>query len=336
MSENGDVASITRSLWVAASLAPMRVRCEIAREIKSGADRAVVAAALPHSLLRQAEEGLAASERLGLRVIPFDSPDYPQQLKAIDSPPLALFVRTGSSQFTFPQNLVAIVGARAASVETCHRTSTLSAELARAGFTVVSGLALGVDGAAHRGTLAMDSACPTIAVVAHGLDRTYPSSHQRLGDQILKCGGAIVSEYPPGIEPLKHHFLERNRIIAGLSRGVIVVQAGERSGSLVTARCAADFGRDVFVVEGEEGDPAVQGGEKLLDDGAVAITSADEVLAEFGMRAASQSALTGRWVRLSLVEVRDQFGLSEAALLRMEIEGRVVRLASGMVSILLD
>lgn len=324
------------SLCIAASLAPMRLRCEVAREMKAGLDIEDIADALPPTLARQGEDGLAAAEKLGLQVILFDAPDYPEQLKAIDSPPLALFVRAGSSRFTLPPNLIAVVGARAASVETCHRTSTIAADLARAGLTVVSGLALGVDGAAHRGALATESVCPTIAVVAHGLDKVYPPTHQTLRDQILASGGAIVSEYPPGTEPLKHHFLERNRIIAALSRGVIVVQAGERSGSLVTARCAADFGRDVFVVEGEEGDPAVRGGEKLLDDGAMPISSAEEVLAEFGMRAAVQGSSSARWVRLSLVEVRDQFGLSEAALLRMEIEGRAVRLASGMVSILLD
>ena len=167
----------------------------------------------------------------------------------------------------------------------------------------MSGLALGVDGAAHRGALTATCGCPTIAVLAHGLDRVYPSSHSQLADSIVHQGGALVSEYPPGIEPLKHHFLERNRIIAGLSLGVVVVQAGERSGSLVTANYAADFGRDVFVLEGADGDSGFSGGARLIEDGAIPIAGAREVLEEYGVQ--NEAPVTGcasTWQTLSVAE----------------------------------
>jgi DNA processing protein len=175
-----------------------------------------------------------------------------------------------------------VVGTRSASIAVCQHASEIARELADAGFAVVSGLALGVDGAAHRGALAAQSQTPTIAVLAHGLDSVYPASHQGLAREILRHGGVLISEYPPGAPPLKHQFLARNRIIAGLSRGVIVVQAGKRSGSLVTAQCAVDFGRDVFIVAGDEADERWSGGRDMLEQGAMPITTAADVLREYG------------------------------------------------------
>jgi DNA processing protein len=179
--------------------------------------------------------------------------------------------------------------------------------------------------------------CPTIAVVAHGLERTYPSSHTSLADTILERGGALVSEYPPGTEPLKHHFLERNRIVAGLSLGVVVIQAGERSGSLVTARFAAEYGRDVFVLEVEGADPACSGGAHLIEEGAIPIAGAREVLHEYGvLPAASESGAEGPWQTLAIEEYLRRTGHSAAKMLRLEMEGRVLRLPGNRVSVMLD
>jgi DNA processing protein len=274
---------------------------------------------------------------LGFEVIPYSSHRYPAPLRATSLPPAALFVRTQKGDFSFPSQMVAVVGTRAASVEMCQRTSLLGAQLARSGLCVVSGLALGIDGAAHRGALTVKVSSPTIAVVAHGLERTYPPSHAKLADTIIDHGGAIVSEYPPGTEPLKHHFLERNRIVAGLSLGVVVIQAGERSGSLVTARFAAEYGRDVFVLEAEDGDVRCLGGAHLIEEGAIPIAGAHEVLREYGaLSAPSEDEATRRWQTLTIDEYLRITGYSASQMLRLEIEGRVVRLPGNRLSVLLD
>jgi DNA processing protein len=202
---------------------------------------------------------------------------------------------------------------------------------------VVSGLALGIDGAAHRGALTVSRECPTIAVVAHGLERTYPPSHSSLADAIVERGGAILSEYPPGTEPFKHHFLERNRIVAGLSLGVVVIQAGERSGSLVTARFAAEYGRDVFVLEAEEDDTRCSGGANLIEEVAIPIAGAREVLQEYGVLAAeSDTGDGGAWRTMTVDEYLRMTGYSTSQLLRLEMEGRVVRLPGNRVSVMVD
>jgi DNA processing protein len=172
--------------------------------------------------------------------------------------------------------------------------------------------------------------------VAHGLDRVYPSSHAPLAESILSKGGAVVSEYPPGTEPLKHHFLERNRIIAALALGVVVIQAGERSGSLVTARYAADFGRDVFVMESADGDPAFSGGSQLIDDGAIPVAGVREILEEYGITSLEDTGdQRGAWQTISLDEYRKRTGHSPAEILRLEMEGRVIRLPGNRVSVML-
>jgi DNA processing protein len=202
---------------------------------------------------------------------------------------------------------------------------------------VVSGLALGIDGAAHRGALTAPGSCPTIAVVAHGLERTYPPSHTTLADSIVERGGAIISEYPPGTEPLKHHFLERNRIVAGLSLGVVVIQAGERSGSLVTARFAAEYGRDVFVLEAEDDDARCSGGANLIEEGAIPIAGAREVLQEYGaLPAQSEANDGGPWRTMTVDEYLRMTGYSASQLLRFEMEGRVLRLPGNRVSVMVD
>jgi predicted Rossmann fold nucleotide-binding protein DprA/Smf involved in DNA uptake len=166
--------------------------------------------------------------------------------------------------------------------------------------------------------------------MAHGLDTVYPRSHQFLARSIVERGGLIVSEYPPGIQPLKHHFLERNRIVAGLARGIVVVQAGERSGSLVTANYAADFGRDVFVLEGSREDSRYCGSDRLCEEGAILVQSAAQVLSEYGLRAPGPQ---GMWVTISLEELTSRTGGSMERALTWELEGRLVRLSGNRFSL---
>ena len=311
-------------------------RQALLQQLAEGASLDALAEHLSESELRSANEILDLCHESSIEIIPYVSDRYPGLLRASGSPPAALYVRSRAETFVFPERMVSVVGTRAASVEVCQRASLMSAHLAQGELCVVSGLALGIDGAAHRGALTASTNCSTIAVVAHGLDRVYPSSHSRLADSIVEKGGALVSEYPPGTEPLKHHFLERNRIIAGLSLGVVVVQAGERSGSLVTANYAADFGRDVFVLEGADGDTGFSGGARLIEDGAIPIAGAREILEEYGVTSPHEGGdSSSSWQTLSLPEYMEKSGCSASQMLRLEMEGRVIRLPGNKVSVLL-
>lgn len=322
---------------VAVTCARRSRKVELISALVEGADAATVADQLTSAELRAGEDAVEQARTLGFELIPYWSSRYPEPLRASTFPPAALFIRSRIEHFSFPERMIGIVGTRAASVEICQRASMLSAALARSKLCVVSGLALGIDGAAHRGALSSEESCPTLAVVAHGLERTYPPSHAALAATIIERGGAIVSEYPPGTEPLKHHFLERNRIVAALSLGVIVMQAGERSGSLVTARFAAEYGRDVFVVEGEDGDASYSGGARLIDEGAIPIAGAREVLSEYGVvPATSDPSPDTRWQTLAVDEYLRKTGYSASQMLRLEMEGRVLRLPGNRVSVMLD
>lgn len=267
------------------------------------------------------------SYSLGLTVADLFSSLYPELLRAIDSPPPVLFVRESVPGMAFRSLGIGVVGTRSASVEVCGIAADFGRELADAGITVVSGLALGIDGAAHRGALEARAECPTIAVLAHGLDRIYPASHHGLAQRIIGSGGALVSEYPPGTEPMKHHFLARNRIIAGLSRGIVVVQAGARSGSLVTAQFAADYGRDVFIVGTGEECERNAGGLSMIEQGARSIRSASEVLHEYG-RVSSVSQHESEWRVVAVDELSREMNLTQKDLLQWELDGTLVRLAA--------
>jgi DNA processing protein len=162
----------------------------------------------------------------------------------------------------------------------------------------------------------------------------YPPTHIGLAREILDAGGIIVSEYPPGVEPMKHHFLARNRIIAGLSRGVLVVQAGARSGSLVTANFAADYGRDVFVLEGSPEEERSMGGASLIEQGAVSISSAAEILREYNLECADGSrSESSAWTTMSLDSFLTVTSLSLGEILRLELEGRLIRLPGNQIRV---
>lgn len=218
-----------------------------------------------------AERELAAIDRVGARLIARDEPAYPEALAAVSDAPPLLIVRSDAQLLAKP--MIAMVGARNASANGMRLAAMLAGALGKADLVVTSGLARGIDGAAHKG--ALDTG--TVAVVAGGVDVVYPPEHAALTEDIA-AHGAIVSEMPPGTEPQARHFPRRNRIISGLSRGVIVVEAAPQSGSLITARFALEQGREVFAVPGSPLDPRARGPNDLIRQGATLTESAADVL----------------------------------------------------------
>ncbi len=223
------------------------------------------------ALRSDAEREIERAIRIGARLIASCEAEYPEPLASIaDAPPL-LYVRGHASLFAKPA--VAIIGARNASGVGRKIARSLSEGLGASGIVIVSGLARGIDGAAHEAALKTG----TIAVVAGGVDIIYPPEHAALTELIAEQG-AIVSERPPGAEPKARDFPRRNRIIAGLSRGVVVVEAAARSGTLITARFALEQGREVFAVPGSPLDPRCQGANALIRDGATLVQSGTDIL----------------------------------------------------------
>jgi len=202
------------------------------------------------------------------------SESYPALLTEISDPPVLLYCRGEPSQLCMPQ--VAIVGSRRASAAGRDTARTLARELSVGGISVTSGLAEGIDAAAHRGCLEGDQ--PTVAVFGTGLDKVYPAKHQTLASEIIDDGGCWVSEYPPFSPSYRGNFPRRNRIISGLSAGVVVVEAAEKSGSLVSARLALEQGREVFAVPGSVHNPQTAGCHQLIRQGAVLTCSAADVV----------------------------------------------------------
>ena len=284
---------------------------------------------------QRAREILAQCTDLGVEIWPITTPAYPVLLREINSPPTVLYAKRFHAGHSLPSASLGVVGTRAASIEMCQCASEIAHMLAEAGLTIVSGLALGIDGAAHRGALQAENTCPTVAVLAHGLDRVYPPTHTGLARQILDSGGMLLSEYAPYVEPMKHHFLARNRIIAGLSRGVVVIEAGARSGSLVTANFAADFGRDVFVLNaGGHDAERREGCQSLLEQGAIPIESARDVLGEYGLVAEQEvTQAKHRWVTMPVEKLIQESKLSVGELLKRELAGQIVRLPGNKVRI---
>lgn len=204
---------------------------------------------------------------------------FPPLLREIYQPPNLLYVKGDAEILHKPQ--IALVGSRHPTplgIETAHR---FAVELSLAGWIVTSGLAAGIDGAAHRG--AIDAKKPTIAVLAHGLDFIYPRRHQQLAQQILDHGGAIISEWPEGTPAHPAYFPQRNRIISGLSRGTLIIEATLKSGSLITARLAMEQNRDVFAVPGSIHSPQAQGCNWLINQGATLVSCVDDILRGLGV-----------------------------------------------------
>jgi DNA processing protein len=289
-----------------------------------------VRAALPRVTPLEGDLG-----RLGWRFLTPAEPGFPARLAATSDPPLGVFARGSLAE----GRTVALVGARQATAYGREVAEYLGRELAAAGVTVVSGMARGVDAAAHRGALAGGG--PTIAVWGAGPDRLYPPEHASLAEEIAACG-CLLTEYPPGIPPLPQHFPERNRIIAGLSEAVVVVEAGERSGALITAKLALDEGREVMAVPGSVFSRLSAGPNGLLRAGAAPVLTADDILSALGLPPRRPDAGEEEPAVLALIrpgeaatvdrlaaESRQPIAQLLEALLTLELAGRVVRQADG-------
>ena len=225
--------------------------------------------------LRDVEAELAALARLGARLVCWGEPDYPAALATVEDAPPVLTVLGNPALLQMP--IVAVVGARNASANGRRIASELSAGLGEAGIVVGSGMARGIDAAAHLGALHSGS----VAVVAGGADIVYPEENRGLYDALVERG-AVVAELPLGTEPQARHFPRRNRIISGMARGVVVVEAAAKSGSLITARFALEQGREVFAVPGSPLDPRSRGCNDLLRNGATLTETAADILAQLG------------------------------------------------------
>ena len=298
--------------------------------------------ALIETALARARRALDTGDRLGLAVLTIGSESYPDLLGHIIDPPIVLWVKGSVDVLQEPQ--VAVVGARAASPSGLTAARQLGHDLASAGLTVVSGMARGVDGAAHAG--ALDGAGHTVAVLGCGADVVYPAEHAGLARRIAETG-AIVTELAPGAPPLRHHFPLRNRIISGLARAVVVIEASEKSGSLITARAALEQGRDVLAVPGPILSGRSRGCHALIRDGARLVDSAKDILEEIGWtRAARPPDESNKSLQISELEETMAAGESYtvddlasrtgrpahellAELGELELAGRVSRIAGG-------
>jgi DNA processing protein len=301
-----------------------------------------------------AEQEIAAAQKIGAAFIAISEPAYPQRIAAIDDAPPLLAVRGNLAALSRP--MIAIVGSRNASAAGLKFAERLARELGEAGFVIASGLARGIDAAAHRASLATGS----IAVLAGGHDRIYPEQHTDLLEALLPEGAAI-SEMPFGWEPRAPDFPRRNRLISGLSLGVVIVEAAKRSGSLITARFALEQGREVFAVPGSPIDPRAEGTNGLLKQGATLVTEAADVISvlepilgqrkEMSAREPDEQLFAGepdsdaraRIVALlgpAPVSLDDLVRLSNSTpamvrtvLLELELAGRIERHGGGLVAL---
>lgn len=230
---------------------------------------------LSHDATPAVDTALEWLSQPGNHLLTLGDEAYPAALLEIPDPPVALYVKGDVALLSQPA--LAVVGARNATPQGEANAEAFSRSLSEAGLCIVSGLALGIDAAAHRGGLAGPGS--TVAVIGTGADRIYPARNAALARQIAEAG-AIVSEFPLGIGPLAHNFPRRNRLIAGLAQGVLVVEAALKSGSLITARLATDCGRDVFAIPGSIHSPVARGCHQLIRDGAKLVETAADILDE--------------------------------------------------------
>lgn len=307
-----------------------------------------------------AESEIAETERLGGQIVALGEPEYPPLLRRMDQPPPLITMIGAAPVFTLPA--VSIVGARNASLSGIKFARGLAADLGQQGYAVISGLARGIDTAAHRGGLSTG----TVAVLAGGVDKPYPPENTDLCAEIAANGGAVASEMPLGWEPRSRDFPRRNRLIAGLCHGLVVVEAALRSGSLISARLAGEMGRLVFAVPGSPLDPRCEGANGLLKDGAILVTNVNDVIDQIAPVVGKQAppaqsfeeppdfAATeppGEPQREAVVEalgptpvaideIIRHTGLHPAqvfmVLLELDLAGRLERHPGGMVSLIMD
>ena len=307
--------------------------------------------------IAEAEAELEAAGENGARFVGIGEADYPPMLKNMDNPPPLIAMKGEAAVFRLPA--VAIVGARNASLAGIKMARMLAADLGRDGYAIVSGLARGIDTAAHQGSLSTG----TIGVLAGGLDVPYPPENIGLCDDIAERGGAIISEMPFGWQPRAQDFPRRNRLVAGAALGLVVIEAAQRSGSLISARLAGEMGRLVFAVPGSPLDPRCAGSNGLLKDGATLVTEAADVSGAIAPLAGTRSPMAassekapdfsatpppGEGERSGVLEVLgptpvavDEIirhtGLNAAqvsmVLLELDLAGRIERHAGGNVSL---
>jgi len=296
------------------------------------------------------ERDLTWLARPGNAVLTLADATYPTLLREISDPPPLLFVHGDASCLAKPQ--LAIVGSRNPTPTGRETAYAFARHLTGAGLIITSGLALGIDAAGHRGALAGGG--HTLAVLGCGLDRIYPAHHRELAQEIA-AHGALISEFLPGTAPLPQHFPRRNRIISGLSLGTLVVEAALRSGSLITARCAVEQGREVFAIPGSIHNPLARGCHALLRQGAKLVETAQDILEELGPLAVAATApseapqahdgLDGQYKKMleslgfeptSVDTLVDRTGLTAEAvssmLLILELQGHVASAAGGLYS----
>ncbi|PIU98348.1 DNA-protecting protein DprA [Candidatus Wolfebacteria bacterium CG03_land_8_20_14_0_80_40_12] len=238
-----------------------------------------------------------------IKTISIESPYYPLLLKEIPNPPLKIHIL---GELAEEQKLkIAIVGTRKATTEGRAIAKKIAQQLAEIDIVVVSGLAMGIDAASHEGALLGNG--PTMAVLACGLDTIYPRQNENLARKILARGGAIISEYPIGSASFPSQFLERNRIISGLSAATVIIEAPERSGSLATANWAAEQGREIFVVPGPINHPNYKGSHKLIRDGARLISSVEDILEDLGLENSKFEILNSKQIQNSKIQnIKDE------------------------------
>lgn len=323
-----------------------------------GAWRAVVSARVAQALseeppdlalhLERAQSWLCAAP--DHHVLSFADADFPAELLQMADPPVLIWVQGDLQALRHPVRL-AMVGSRNPTPQGKANAQQFACALAQAGVCVVSGLAAGVDGAAHEG--ALQGGGPTIAVVGTGLDIVYPRSHVELARRVA-ANGCLVSEYLPGTGPHQSHFPRRNRLIAGLSQGTLVVEAAVQSGSLITARLAAEQGREVFAIPGSIHSPQARGCHALIRQGAKLVESAQDILEDLRLAPASQAAPSSEEADLanapddeaslllamgydpvSFDVLQARTGIDtptlQARLLELELDGRVARLPGGLL-----
>jgi DNA processing protein len=287
---------------------------------------------------RRAESEQKTATAAGIRIVGRHEPDFPEWLRQTSDPPLLLYVRGVLRAGEGPSS-VAVVGSRRSSPAGLAWARAAAQDLAAAGHTIVSGLARGIDTAAHEGALAARGR--TVAVLGSGLDRVYPPENGRLASAVAEQG-AVVSELPLGTGPRPEHFPRRNRLIAGWGRAVIVVEAAERSGALVTARIAGEEGRDVMAVPGHPASPGAFGTNALIRDGAVLVRDARDVAGELGLalgkkEPAADVGLLGALTRddpRGVEEILSRTGRTVqqvlAELMTLEMEDKVRRLPGAL------
>ncbi len=297
------------------------------------------------------EGELEAADRLGARMLFLGDSSYPVALADVENAPPVLFAK--GNVVLFDRSMVAIVGARNASAGACRFARQLAFDLGESGYVTVSGLARGIDTAAHVGSIGSG----TVGVIAGGIDIAYPPENARLQDEIAEKG-LLLAEQPPGLSPKARHFPFRNRIIAGLTLGTVVIEAAPRSGSLITARLAGEMGREVMAVPGSPLDPRAQGCNQLIREGAILVQNSNDVndqIAPFDHRAERHTAMTQailpnasanevdsstvlQLLGMDYVSVdelarqsRHSVPVLQMALLELELSGRLERGAGGKV-----